>query len=139
MKDFSKERKSIEFMIDGDRFDCVQAIPAKTLMDLTADFSAMDDEDPTQAIKAMMVVLGQFLLPASFALFEQRMASQEKPIEFPQVNDVIMWLLGEYGMRPTEQSSDSADGLPNPEPGTTSTGNTPDVVSISLPSPQTNS
>jgi hypothetical protein len=139
MKDFSKARKPIEFEIDGDRFDCVPAIPAQTMMDMTAEFSAMDDNDPTQAIKAMMTVLGQLLLPASFALFEQRMKSQEKPIEFPQVNEVIMWLFGEYGMRPTEQSSDSADGLQLPESGTTSMGNTPDVVSISPPSPQPSS
>lgn len=139
MKDFSKERKLIEFMIDGDKFDCVPAIPAQVLMDLTSEFTTMDEEDPTQAIKAMQTVLSRFLLPASYALFEKRMADQEKPIEFPQVNDVVMWLLEEYGMRPTEQPSDSVGGLPNPVPGTTSTGSTPDVVSTSLPSPLLNS
>jgi hypothetical protein len=139
MKDFSRDRELINFTIDGDKFDCVPAIPAKTLMEMTSDFAGMDDDDPTQAIKAMMTVLEKFLLPASFALFERRMGDQARPIEFPQVNDVIMWLMEQYGMRPTEQSEPSAAGLPLPEPGTTSTGSTPDVVSISLPSPQTSS
>jgi hypothetical protein len=131
MKDFSRLRAPIQFTIDRDRFDCVEAIPAKTLMDMTQDFTAMDDDDPAESIVAMMTVLERFLLPASFALFEKRMGSQNDPIEFPQVNDVIMWLMEQYGMRPTEQSSASADGLVNPESGTASTESTQDEVSIS--------
>jgi len=139
MKDFSRDRKKIDFVIDGDQFDCVTAIPAKTLMEMTGDFQGMDEEDPVQSIKAMMVVLQKFLLPRSFELFERRMGDQENPIELPQVNDVIMWLMEQYGMRPTEQSSISVVGLQLPESGISSTGNTPDVVSTSSPSPLTSS
>lgn len=139
MKDFTRVRTPITFTIDDDKFDAAPAIPAQTLMDLTGQFSVMDEDDPAAAIAAMITVLEQFLLPASFRRFTERMGSKTDPIEFPQVNDVIFWLLGEYGMRPTPQSSDSADGLQLPESGMSSTGNTPDVVSISSPSPLLNS
>jgi hypothetical protein len=135
MKSFTRERRPIEFEIDGDKFDAVRAIPADTLMEMTNQFAAMDGEDGVESVKAMMTVLEQFLMPASFKHFRERMGSREAPIEFPQVQDVIFWLLEQYGMRPTQQSSDSADGLQLPESGTSLTGTTPDVVSISSPSP----
>lgn len=135
MKDFSRPRRLIQFTIDGDQFDCVPAIPAQTLMDMTTKFQDMDGENPSESIAAMMEVLKQFLLPASYRRFTERMGSQTDPIEFPQVNEVIMWLMGEYGMRPTKLSSESADGQPNQEPGTGLTGTMPDVELISLPSP----
>jgi hypothetical protein len=137
MKDFSRPRKPIHFTIDDDSFDCAPAIPAETLMELTGEFAAMEEDDVEAAMRATMAVLEKFLLPKSFAVFKERMGNPDNPIEFPQVNDVVMWLLGEYGMRPTEQSSGSADGLQPPAPGTTSTGSTPDVVSTSSISPPT--
>jgi hypothetical protein len=139
MKDFSRPRVPIQFSIDDDTFDCAMGIPARTLMDMTTEFMNMDGEDPKESIAAMMEVLQKFLLPRSYERFAERMASQENPIEFPQVNEVIMWLMGEYGMRPTRQSSDSAGGLPNQEPGTALTGTTPVAESISYPSPLLNS
>jgi hypothetical protein len=139
MKDFTRTRKPIQFTIDSDVFDAAPAIPADTLMDMTTQFEAMDEGSPDEMIKAMLTVLEQFLLPNSFRRFRERMGSQENPVEFPQVQEVIFWLLEEYGMRPTQQSSGSADGLPLPESGTSLTGPTPDVVSISSPSPLINS
>jgi hypothetical protein len=55
------------------------------------------------------------------------MADPEQPIDLNQVNSIIEWVMGEYGMRPTQSSESSADGLPAPELGTTSTENTPPV------------
>lgn len=135
MKDFTRERKPITFTIDDDKFDAVPAIPAQTLMDMTSEFESMDADNAAESIKAMQEVLEKFLMPASFRRFTERMSSQAEPIEFPQVNDVIFWLLEQYGMRPTQPSSESADGLQLPETGTNLTGNTPDAVSISSPSP----
>jgi hypothetical protein len=135
MKDFTRIRKPIEFTIDNDRFDAVSAIPAHVLMDMTTEFQAMDEGDPNEAIQAMMKVLELFLMPASYTRFTDRMKDKQEPIEFPQVQEVIFWLLEEYGMRPTQQSSDSSDGLSGQEPGTNSTATSPVVESISLPSP----
>lgn len=135
MKSFTRVRKPVEFEIDDEKFDAVPALPADTMMEMTTEFAAMDEGDPEESIKAMLAVLEKFLLPDSFRRFRARMGDKQRPIEFPQVQEVIFWLLEQYGMRPTEQSSDSADGLPNPASGTNSTASTPVVESISLPSP----
>jgi hypothetical protein len=135
MKSFTRDRKPIEFEIDDDRFDAVRAIPADTLMEMTTEFDAMDGENAEESIKAMLAVLEKFLMPASYRRFRERMGDKENPIEFPQVSEVIFWLLEQYGMRPTQPSSGSADGQLPPDSGTSLTGSTPDVVSISLPSP----
>ncbi len=135
MKSFTRDRHPIEFEIDGEKFDAVQAIPADVLMDMTNGFQNMDEGDTKASINAMLTVLEKFLLPNSFRRFRERMGSQEQPIELPQVEEVVLWLMEQYGMRPTEQSSVSADGLQLPGSGTNLTGSTPDVVSISSPSP----
>jgi hypothetical protein len=136
MKDFSRVRKPVEFVIDGDQFDCMQAIPAETLLEITTEFEKLDEtEDSAQMMAAMKSVLRKFLLPRSCEKFLGRMGDPEHPIELPQVNEVLMWLMEQYGLRPTKQSSESADGLPDLAPGTSSTGTTPVVESISLPSP----
>lgn len=135
MKSFTRVRKPVEFEIDDEKFDAVPALPADMMMEMTTEFATMDEGDPAESIKAMLSVLEKFLLPDSFRRFRERMGDKTRPIEFPQVQEVIFWLLEQYGMRPTEQSSNSVDGLPNPESGTNSTASTPAVESISLPSP----
>lgn len=134
-KNFTRKRVPIQFEIDDDTFDAVSAIPADTLMEMTSEFDAMDGESAQESITAMLAVLEKFLRPASFKRFRERMGDKENPVEFPQVSEVIFWLLEQYGMRPTQPSSGSADGQLPPDSGTSLTGSTPDVVSISSPSP----
>lgn len=61
------------------------------------------------------------------------------PIELDQLTDVVEWVMGEYGLRPTEPASDSSPGQPNPAYGTNSTVPTSGEVSISANSPSTGS
>lgn len=61
------------------------------------------------------------------------------PIELDQVPDILDWIMGEYGMRPTQSSADSSDGQSSPASGTNSTENTSDVELISATSPSTDS
>lgn len=43
------------------------------------------------------------------------------PIELPQVNEIIGWIMEEYGMRPPTSAQDSSDGPSTPGSGTSST------------------
>lgn len=61
------------------------------------------------------------------------------PIELDQVTEILEWVMGEYGLRPTKPSEDSSDGPSSPESGTNSTDSTSDVESTSLTSPSTDS
>jgi len=139
MKDFTRARKKVQFLIDADTFTGVDALPAEVMMDFTLRFEAMDEESPADGINALKDVLDTVLLDDSAARFRERMGSKTDPIELPQVNDVVMWLLEQYGMRPTEQPSNSVVGLPSQVSGMSLTGTTPAVESTSSLSPLTGS
>lgn len=61
------------------------------------------------------------------------------PVELPQLTEIVEWVMGEYGLRPTGPASGSSPGAPGQESGTNSTAPTSDVVSISAASPSTGS
>jgi len=139
MKSFTKVRKELKFEIDGDVFEAAPALPADTLMDFATQFEGMDENDGAKAQLAMVTVLETVLVPESFQHFRARMGDPQQPIELDQVNDVVQWIMSEYGMRPTLPSERSSDGSPSPESGTSSTENTQAEVSISAISLPTDS
>lgn len=136
VKDFSRPRTRVAFTIDGDTFEAPPAIPAEVFMEYAERYSrlqARDDEerDLHEMLAAMKDVLAIVLYPQSYELFAHRMRDPNRPIDLAQVQDVIVWLMEQYGMRPTVPSSESSTGPADPEPGTNWTGSTPDAVSTS--------
>jgi hypothetical protein len=136
IRDFTAARKSIRFRIDSDIFDAVPDIPAQVLLDFALEMEHAG-ESPQQAIQAMTRVVGILLTRPSAELFLARMSDPDNPISAEQLQHIMPWLMEQYGMRPTEPSSDSPDGLPSPASGMSSTANAPAPGSISEPSPQT--
>lgn len=136
MKDFSRDRKQIQFKIDGDVFDCRPALAADVVLDFTEKFSAVSEEDNgAESLKILLGVLEEVLQPVSFTRFRERMADRDNPVDMSQTNDIIGWVFEEYGLRPTQPSNGSSPGQLSPESGTSSTGSAPAVVSISVDSP----
>lgn len=121
MKDFTRARKRIEFVIDGDEFQAAPALPGKTLTEFAKRFADIADTGPTDRLDVLADALSMVLLPDSAALFQKRFEDLANPIELDQASDVIVWLLEQYGLRPTQPSSSSVTGSPNPEPGTSLT------------------
>lgn len=153
MRDFTKQPKVIEFKIDDDVFRCHPVLAADVLIEFAAKADAMGDS-PTgeQGVQAMLDTLQATLIPEHFRRFRDRMRDPGKaaeealaagrpapepyvPIGLDQVSDIVPWIMEEYGLRPTTPSDDSSDGPSNQVPGTSSTENTPAVVSISSSSP----
>ncbi|MEV4227242.1 hypothetical protein AB0J81_09060 [Streptomyces bobili] len=123
VKDFSRPHRQLQFRIDDDLFEAARALPGKTLARFAARFSDIDEKTPVdKQLDVFTEALGMVLLPESNACFQKRLDDLEKPIELEQASDVITWLLEEYGLRPTEPSSESSSGLPGPASGTNSTG-----------------
>lgn len=122
MKDFSKPRRQIQFKIDDDIFEAAPAIPAETLMEFATRFSDLESADQAKRVSILAEVLDLVLLPEAFSRMRARMSDRKNPVELDQLNEIIMWLLGEYGLRPTQASSGSPDGLDNQASGTNSTG-----------------
>lgn len=137
IKDFSKQRKRLQFRIDDDLFEAVPAIPAQVMIDFTKTITSTDPTQltPEQQVNVLTDMLEIVLVPESLKRFQARMADVNSPIEMDQINDVVTWLFEEYGMRPTIEPSPSSSGGSLPASGTTSTANTQDVVSISSASP----
>lgn len=134
-KDFTKKRTRITFRIDDDRFEAASAIPAGTLVQFVVKFATLSDMSVDKKVSVLSEVLEMVLIPESFQRLTERLTDQENPIDFDQLNDIIVWLLGEYGLRPTQPSSPSQVGLPNPEHGMNLTEDAFSVVSTLNPSP----
>lgn len=136
IRDFSKKRKDISFRVDDDIFHAAPGVPADVLMDFAAEFSGLTTQATVdQQLKAFRGMFEVVLLPESLKRFNERMRDRENPIEIDQVEEIISWLMEQYGLRPTEVPSSSPPGQPDLVPGTTSTAITPGVASISAASP----
>lgn len=122
MKDFSKARKKLLFRIDTDSFEAAPAIPAETLAVFATRFENIESVLPGDRFKILSDALELVLLPESYGLLRERMRDKTNPVELDQINDIILWLLEEYGLRPTQPSSASSVGQPNLESGTNLTG-----------------
>jgi hypothetical protein len=79
--------------------------------------------------------LAQLLEPQDQQPSLDKPGPDSAPIELPQVNEIIEWIMGEYGMRPPAPPEDSSAGSSSPASGTNSTENTSHVESISSASP----
>lgn len=130
MKDFSRARERLQFTIDGDLFEAAPALPGKTLTEFGKRFSDIAETDLADRLDIFADALSMVLLPDSNALFQKRFEDLERPIQLEQASDVIVWLLEQYGLRPTQPSSPSSSGPPSPEPGTNSTDAAQPAVSI---------
>lgn len=132
VKDFSRPRKRILFQIDGDQFEAAVAVPAETFVELSLRYSDLGESDSwADNYKALTAALELVLIPDSYERLAARFADKQRPIELDQIADIVLWLLEEYGLRPTQPSSDSSDGPSSPASGTSSTANTPAEASIS--------
>lgn len=122
MKDFTRQPRVIEFQIDHDIFRCHPRLPAQTLIDFTLEVEKLGDEMTSeQGIETMIGTLKMVLVPDSYKLFHDRMRDSLNPIELEQTNEIIQWIMGEYGMRPTQSPEPSSNGQPSLASGTNST------------------
>ncbi|MGY5627463.1 hypothetical protein ACW7N6_38490 [Streptomyces sp. UC1A3] len=136
MRDFSKKRKDITFRVDDDVFEASRGVPADVLLDFATEFSDIATTATIdQQLKAFRSMLDVVLLPESLKRFNERMRDRANPIEIDQVEEIVTWLMEQYGLRPTEAPSSSPDGRSDQAPGITSTASTPGEVSISAASP----
>lgn len=136
IKDFSRKRTDPVFRVDdtGDVFHAAPAIPAEVLAEFAGRFSNLEDSDASKRFSVVVEVLEMVLQPGSFALLRRKMADKANPVELDQLNDIILWLLEVYGLRPTQPSSDSSDGPQSPESGMSSMADALPVESTLDPS-----
>lgn len=139
-KDFSRKRKRLDFTIDTDTFDAAVALPGDIYAEFVTLYNKTGDVESYQNQHDLLKSALQLaLLPDSWERFAARLKDKTKPIDDDQMADVVLWLLEEYGMRPTQPSPSSSDGPASPESGTPSTESTQPVASASETSQPTDS
>lgn len=121
VKDFTRAHERIRFRIDGDLFEAARALPGKTLTEFASRFEKIGAMPVNAQVDAILEALGLVLLPDSAAKVSKRLGDLENPIELEQASEIMIWLLEKYGLRPTQPSSNSADGPASPASGTNST------------------
>jgi hypothetical protein len=122
IKDFSKRRQPVVFLLDGQQYEGHKSIPADVLTTLMGQMQGMDPASTPvdQQLDGYKEFLRTCLLPESWSRFEIRLKErddEDNSIEVDQLDDIATWLLERYGMRPTQPSGNSPDGPSNQEPG----------------------
>ncbi len=120
IQDFT-EVVNVRFRIDDDVFTGVPNIPAHDLMEFGKLFDGLTESDIVADPKAFDQMFRLVLNENSAEVFLSRMSDKKKPISMPQIMKIMPWLMEQYGMRPTEPSSNSSSGQPNLGDGTSST------------------
>ena len=137
-RDFTRKRKRLDFTIDRDTFDAAVALPGDVYAEFVALYNKTGDvETYQQQHDLLKQALQLALMPDSWERFAARLNDKTDPIDDDQMADVVLWLLEEYGMRPTQPSQPSSDGPASPESGTSSTESTQPEASTSEPSQPT--
>lgn len=131
--DFSISRKSKVFRLEDDVFHAYPMIPIpamQIMMRAAREMGAAFNEEAAtdDAIASLTSKIGDMfnaLLPAAEAkIMRDRLASSDGRVAVDlrqQVMPIINWLMGKYGLRPTEPPAESSTGLPAGGTGTGST------------------
>lgn len=109
--DFTSPKKNIKFKIDDDVFDAIRELPGLTGLEFASFATTMESSSNLQEQADVVEKMFRLVLqPTSADLFIERLRSPENPIGVNQMNQVMTWLMSQYGLRPTVPSEESADG-----------------------------
>lgn len=122
--DFTRRKPRPTFRIGRERFEGKVEVPALAMMRFSLRQQALakaaggDSDDISEdSLNAMTDMIRLMLRKESADRFAAAMDGDSDDenatvIGIDTFNQVLQWLMGEYGMRPTEPSSDSSDGSP---------------------------
>lgn len=126
-KDFGRKRKTIAFSIGEDNvFSCVPALSLPAMQEIAG---LAQDFTVETAVDHFVDFFNLVLVPESAAKFEDKMRNDRlDPIDQEQALDIMLWVLEQYGVRPTQPSSDSSDGSQTGDGGTPSEAGASEVA-----------
>jgi hypothetical protein len=118
VRDFSLPMEPKQFRVDPDTFDAPPIIPGGVLKQIATVSADLADTggDLDKTLQRVGDVFRMLMPGPHGERFAARLLSAGGPDDPPpidlrqQVLPVLMWLLEEYGLRPTPPSSDSAVG-----------------------------
>lgn len=124
-KDFTVDAQPIRFQVNDDVFTAPAVLPIPVMQQLTTAVEKLKGVSDAAAFDAILEVFDAILVDDSARRFRERVADKVQPIGIEQVVNIMNWLIEVYGLRPTEQSSDSSAGQPAETSGMLSTAGVP--------------
>lgn len=120
-KDFTRSEEPVTFRIGPDVFTCVPEVPLDVLMEMSALATAgMENTSRTEMMTRIYSFFEGIMMADSYATFRARMSKNaELPIGMFHFRDIMQWMMEVYGLRPTQPSSQSADGSDDSEASST--------------------
>lgn len=119
--DFSFSLEPKRFRVNDDIFECAPILPFNVMAQAAHFQISVKDlrEDPEKALRPIFDFFEAVMLGDSFTRFRARFEDRARPIGLTHLMKIMPWLIEEYGLVPTQQSSNSS---PSPDgTGTTST------------------
>ncbi len=138
MKSFANRIEPIPFEINGDVFYAHPSIPPHLLQEIKG-FRNISERLQDEGIEPLLLLMDQMLRFESSELFRARMKTEDRSIEIPVINEIIMWLMEEWTVRPTQSSVISSPGSNTDEIGSNSTVGVLADALLGTPSVQPNS
>lgn len=123
IRDFTIKKKYVKFKIDNDVFTGHTVLGLPLMQELIGVSKNMGKAIENEQYDTFFDIFDKLLVPASAQRFRERATSAgDDGIDVKrQLLPIIYYLLEEFGIRPTQQSSVSPTGSPNGTGGTTST------------------
>jgi len=133
IRDFTIKQKVIPFTIDDDRFEATAILGLPLMQELVRVSRDLGDMMKKQDFSALSDIFAQLLTPESAPRFIERLnsAGPDGLDVKRQVMPILFFLMEEYGLRPTQPSSDSLTGSPSGTDGTPSTDGSSHATSTS--------
>lgn len=122
-KDFSLPPEPIVFRVAPDDFRCYPEIPLDAMMDIVV--FATTATDGRDRMSQVLQLLSSVIVAEDWDKFLARTkrgtveVPNPHPIGMRLVKDLLPWIMEVYGLRPSQESSESSDGSEND--GTSST------------------
>mgnify|MGYP003343442515 CR=1 FL=1 len=108
-KDFGNPSESVtkeklSFKLYDEEFECIPALPGKTLLDFAAISAS---EDGGESAKAITGFFEKVLLPESYERFEKLAEDPDRIVSVETLAKIIEFLIEELTDRPTQGSEPS--------------------------------
>ncbi len=114
-RDFSLPPDNPRFRIAPDEFRCYPEIPLDVMLDVST-FGQGNDVSTRERFGQLMDMLAGVIIAEDYDVFLRRTkrgtpeAPNPNPIGMRVMRDLLPWIMEVYGLRPTQESSGSADG-----------------------------
>lgn len=134
IRDFTNRDETIKFKIYDYTFEAAPELPLGAMTQISKLQNLRETMDEN-GLEAIVDIMGIFLLDDSLAQLRTMLNDKRKPFGVRHMQEIVPWLLEEYGLRPTQPSSPSSTGSADGEIGTSSMDGVQQEASRLLNSP----